>query len=53
MGAEGTYNKASNGDICECSKDKGKKSATYIGDAAGSNGEVISGACCSAKYLLE
>ena len=53
MGAEGTYDKAANGEVCECSPDKGKKTAIYIGTAAGQTGEVISGACCSAKYLME
>ncbi len=52
IGAEGTYNKQANGDVCECSKDKGAKSADYIAGAGGT-GEVISGACCSAKYLME
>ena len=53
MGAEGTYDTASNGDVCECSPDKGAQNATYIGSAPGQTGEVIAGACCSAKYLME
>ena len=52
MGAEGTFNKATNGNTCECSSDKGAKTAIYIAGGGGS-GEVISGVCCSAKYLLE
>jgi len=52
MGAEGTFNKDANGDTCECSKDKGRKNGPYIADLGGS-GEVISGACCSSKYLME
>ena len=39
--------------ICECSPDKGAQNATYIGSAPGQTGEVIAGACCSAKYLME
>ena len=50
MGAEGTFNKSVNGDVCECSKDKGVKTANYIAGQGG-QGEVISGACCSAYYL--
>ena len=50
MGAEGTFNKAANGEVCECSKDKGVKTANYIAGGGGT-GEVISGACCSAYYL--
>ena len=50
MGAEGTYNKAANGETCECSKDKGAKTGAYIAGESGA-GEVISGACCSAYYL--
>jgi len=50
MGAEGTFNKNINGETCECSKDKGVKSANYIAGGNG-EGEVISGACCSAYYL--
>ncbi len=49
MGAEGTFNKQTNGDVCECSPDKGVKSDVYLD---GGNG-AISGVCCSAKYLLD
>lgn len=52
MGAEDTFNKSINGEICECSKDKGAKTGTYLAGPAG-EGEVISGVCCSAKYLFE
>lgn len=51
MGAEGTFNKKKNGEICECSKNKGAVNENYIGGAGG-NGEIASGACCSAYYLL-
>ena len=50
MGADGTFNKTVNGDICECSKDKGAKTIDRIAGPNG-QGEVISGACCSAYYL--
>lgn len=52
MGAEGTFNKTANGDTCKCGKEYGVKTANYIAGAGGS-GEVISGACCSAKYIYE
>ncbi len=54
MGANGTYNfyNDSNYDECGCSKDEGVKTANYIAGAAGT-ANVISGACCSAIYLLE
>ena len=52
MGAEGTFNKTRNGNTCECSPDKGVKTENYLAGQAG-EGEVISGVCCSAKYLLE
>ena len=52
MGAVGTFNKAQNGDTCECSPDMGTKSGVYLAGQAG-EGEVMSGVCCSAKYLLE
>lgn len=52
MGAEGTYNKSQNGDICECTGAKGVKTATYLAGQSG-NGEVVSGICCSAYYLLK
>ena len=38
--------------ICECGKDKGVKSASYIMGGPASD-KAISGACCSAKYLME
>ena len=52
MGAEGTFNKEKNGDVCECSPDKGVKGESSL---AGNNGEgeVVSGICCSSKYLLK
>lgn len=50
MGAQNTYgtNEFPNG--CGCSKDIGEKTSSYISDTAGQG--VVSGACCSAYYLL-
>lgn len=50
MGADGTYNKDANGDICECSIRKGLESGPYYAGQDGI-GEVASGVCCSAYYL--
>ena len=52
LGADGTYNKDTNNGECECSKEAGAETMTYFAGAGGS-GEVVSGGCCSAKYLLE
>ncbi len=53
MGAEGTFSPDDiNGDEkCECSKDQGVKTGTYF-IGVGSK-YIISGVCCSAKYLME
>ncbi len=52
LGAEGTYNKDANNGKCECSKDAGTETMTYFAGAGGV-GEVVSGGCCSAEYLLK
>ena len=53
MGAEGTFSPDDiNGDEkCECSKDQGVKTGNYF-IGVGSK-YIISGVCCSAKYLME
>ena len=53
MGVEGTFNKEKNGNVCECSPNAGVKTGTYLAGGNGGEGEVISGVCCSAKYLME
>ena len=52
LGAEGTYDKSVNGEKCECSKDFGAETMLYFAGAGG-HGEIVSGGCCSAKYLIE
>ncbi len=52
LGAEGTYDKSINGYKCECSKDVGAETMDYFAGAGG-HGEIVSGGCCSAKYLIE
>ena len=53
MGAQGTYSSDDiNGDeVCECSPSQGVKTGNYF-IGVGSR-YLISGVCCSAKYLLE
>ena len=50
MGAEGTFNKTYNGNVCMCGKDYGLASGPYYAGAQGVQ-EVASGVCCSAYYL--
>lgn len=51
MGAKGTFGIEANGETCECSKDSGALTSTYIAGAGNATQEVVSGACCSAYYL--
>ena len=54
LGADGTFDKKSNGDVCECSKTKGAPSASYIAlPDANKSTEIVRGGCCSAYYLYE
>ncbi len=55
LGADGTYNKASNGnENCRCAKDYGLERAQgFLGSGDLLNGRMISGACCSATYMYE
>lgn len=48
MGADGTFDKNRNGDVCKCGKEYGVTSATYI-----EYQELPSGTCCSAYYLTK
>jgi len=50
MGAQNTYKTSQFPDGCGCSKDIGEKNGNYISDSFGQG--VVSGACCSAYYLL-
>lgn len=52
LGADGTYNKSANNGKCECTKNAGAERENYFAGAGGA-GEVVSGGCCSAKYLSE
>lgn len=52
IGAEGTFGTDANGEICVCSKNSGAKTSNYIAGTGNAVGELISGACCSAYYLL-
>ena len=52
IGAEGTFNKSSNGETCKCGKEYGLAQAqVFLGSGTLLNGEAISGACCSYEYL--
>ncbi len=54
LGADGTYNKQNNGGECKCTKTQGLASAQgFLGSSDLLNGQAISGACCSAQYLLK
>ena len=50
MGAEGTFDKTYNGNVCMCGKDYGLASGSYYAGEQGVR-EVVSGVCCSAYYL--
>jgi len=50
LGADGSFNKAKNGDFCECSKKTGAETGPYFAGLAGED-VVVSGGCCSAYYL--
>ncbi|MFR1671367.1 MAG: hypothetical protein ACLSWI_00290, partial [Candidatus Gastranaerophilaceae bacterium] len=52
LGAEGTFNKETNGEICGCGEEYGIEADPFLAQGAGA-GEVVSGGCCSAYYLLE
>lgn len=52
LGADESYNKNVNGQLCECSKNMGAEDANYfiqVGNPG--SGTVVSGGCCSAYYL--
>ena len=52
IGATGTFNPSANGQICECSKDYGSVTAqSFLGSGNHIDGQMISGACCSATKL--
>jgi prepilin-type N-terminal cleavage/methylation domain-containing protein len=53
LGAEGTFSTAENGTECECSKDAGLETGNYLGGGGTGVGEVLSGGCCSSKYLYK
>lgn len=54
LGAEGTFNKAANGDTCECGKEYGvERGQGFLGSSDLLNGTQVSGACCSYKYIVE
>lgn len=48
MGADGTFDKNRNGDVCKCGIEYGVDSATWF-----ENQELPSGTCCSAYYLTK
>ena len=52
LGAEGTFNRNTNGDICECSPDFGVESGQgFLGSYNLLDGKVLAGACCSSEKL--
>lgn len=52
LGADGTFNKGSNGTTCECSKNYGVPRAQgFLGSSNLLDGGMLSGACCSAVKL--
>ena len=52
IGAEGTFNKSANGNVCQCSKDVGAESGQgFLGSSDLLNGTALSGVCCSATKL--
>ena len=52
IGADGTFNKNANGDVCECSKDVGAEGGQGFLDSTNLlDGTALSGACCSAYKL--
>ena len=54
IGADETFDKNANGDICKCSKDYGvERGQGILGSSNLLNGRVLSGACCSATKLYE
>ena len=52
IGADGTFNKNTNGDNCECSPDSGIESGQgFLGSSDLLNGYLLSGSCCSSEKL--
>lgn len=52
LGAAGTFNTSANGQTCECSKDYGlERGQGFLGSSDLLNGQMLSGACCSATKL--
>lgn len=49
MGADGTFNKQLNGEVCKCGKDYGNKTSVPYFEYQ----ELPSGVCCSAYYLTK